>query len=217
MVAVGVIPKSPPVPTPIVRGMGYGPVRFTISDTLNMVEQGILREDATIELLDGVLIYRDRFDLRGGEIVEGVKHSYVISALAQMNVRINNERRELRTQSTLVCSETHGPIPDGMVLRGTLRDYRTRLPVAADAFCVIEVADSSYERDSGEKLIGYAKAGIKQYIIINLRARTAEVYTNPDAVAGSYSPPVIIHAEATLALRVGDDEYFSIAMTELLP
>ena len=215
-VAVDVIPK-PHTPNTMVHHMGYGPFRFTIDAALKMVELGILPEDSTIELLDGALVYRDRFDLCGGEITGGVKHSFVICAFTQLSLRINNDRRELCTQSTLVCTETHAPTPDAMVLRGTFEDYRTTLPVAADAFCVIEMADSSYERDSGEKLLGYAKAGIKQYIIINLRSRTAEIYVDPDTAAGSYSPPVIVHEDATLAIRVDEDEFFTMVLAEILP
>src|SRR5688500_2545667 len=144
---------------PVVQRMGIGPVRFSIHDALQMVQGGILPEDSTVELLDGELIHRDRFDLRGDEVVEGVRHHYVITALGELQGRINDARRHLRTQSTLVCSETHAPIPDAVVLRGALADYRDRLPAAADVWCVIEVADSSYERDTGEKLAGYARAG----------------------------------------------------------
>ena len=155
--------------------MGIGPVRFTVNDALRMVEQGILPEDSTWELLDGELVHRDRCDLRGDEIVEGLRHNYVITALGGLTSRVNDARRHMRTQSTLVCSEAHAPIPDAVVLRGPLNHYRDRLPVAADAWCVIEVADSSYERDAGEKLRGYAVAGVIQYVIVNLRNGTAEV------------------------------------------
>jgi hypothetical protein len=197
--------------------MGIGPVRFTVSDALEMVERGILPEDSTVELLDGELIYRDRFDLRGSEIAEGAGHSYVATALGDLRGAINDARRHLCTQSALVCTETHAPIPDGVVLRGTLTDYRERLPIAADTYCVIEVADSSYERDSGEKLAGYARAGVQQYIILNLRNRTAEVYTNPDAAAETYPPPQVIAEGDSLSLRVGEAEHFTVRLADVLP
>lgn len=201
----------------IVRRMGIGPVRFTVQDALEMVQQGILPEDSTVELLDGELFYRDRFDLRGDEIVEGSKHNYVVAALGDLRSRINDARRHLRTQSTLICSDTHAPIPDGVVLRGTLADYRDRLPSAADAFSVIEVADSSYDRDSGEKLTGYARAAIQQYVILNLLNRTAEVYSDPHSSDGTYAAHEILAENQSFSLRVGDDEYLAIALTELLP
>jgi hypothetical protein len=219
MVSSSVIPPKAvgAAPNPVVQRMGYGPVRFTVSDAMEMVEQGILPEDGRIELIDGSLVYRDRFDLRGSEIVEGTGHTYVIAALAQVASRINNHQRHLRTQSTLICSETHAPIPDGIILRGSLGEYRDRLPRASDAFCVIEVADSSYERDAGEKLIGYARAGIVQYVIVNLRNRTAEIYSAPDVSAGKYPAPQIVVAGETLPLRVGEAESIRLPLSDLLP
>jgi Uma2 family endonuclease len=219
MVAQSAITSYHPnlTPTEIVRRLGIGPVRFSIHDAIQMVQRGIIPEDATVELLDGELIYRDRFDLRGDEIVEGIKHNYVVSALGALQGRINSDTRHLRTQSTLVCAEKHAPIPDAMVLRGGLDAYRERLPAAADAWSVVEVADASYERDVGDKLRGYARAGIEQYIIINLRNRTAEIYGEPDPQAGTYPAPTVIAADGALPVRVGGNEFFSVPMGQILP
>jgi hypothetical protein len=208
-------------------------VLLTIKDVEAMVKAGVVPEDATTELLHGALLYVDRadagdppldpreyvrrFDLKGGAAVEGVDHNYVLSGLAELAGAINSPLRHLRTQSTFICSETHAPIPDGVILRGPRVAYRGKHAVAADAFSVVEVADSSYEKDSGEKLFGYARAGIPQYIIINLRNRTAEVYTNPDAASGTYSTPVILIESQELQLRVGEGEYFSVPLADLLP
>jgi hypothetical protein len=201
----------------MVQRMGWGPVTFTVVDTLAMVAEGILPEDASVELLNGALVYRDRFDLTGGEVVAGVQHDYVVMAISKLAARIDGTGRHLRSQTTLVCAERHAPIPDAMVLRGAMRDYSSRYPTAADAFCVVEVADSSYERDAGEKLQGYARAGVAQYVIINLRNRTAEVYSRPDTAAGTYSPPQIVTEAETLVLRVGEGELFDVRLADVLP
>jgi Uma2 family endonuclease len=79
------------------------------------------------------------------------------------------------------------------------------------------VADSSYERDSGEKLTGYARVGVPQYIIINLRNRTAEIYSRPNTVAGVYPPAQIISESELLLLRVGEEEFFTVPLGEVLP
>jgi hypothetical protein len=201
----------------MVQRMGFGAVTFTVDDSLRMVAQGLLPEDSTVELLDGILVYRDRFDLKGGEIVPGVHHDYVVTLLAELGPSIKNESRHLRTEKTLVCEQRSAPIPDAFIAKGALRDYAERYPTAADVWCVIEVADSSYERDAGEKLIGYARAGVGQYIIINLRNRTAEVYSEPNEQAGTYAQQVVVAAEAELSLTVGDNEFFSFPLATLLP
>lgn len=206
-----------PALSPMVQRMGWGPVTFTIDDALSMVAQGILPEDASIELLNGSLIYRDRFDLKGGEVVAGVQHDYVVTAISKLGNAVDNATRHIRAQTTLVCAKRHAPIPDAMILQGGLGAYRQDLPVAANAFCVIEVADSSYERDTGEKLVGYAEAGIPQYIVINLRNRTAEIYEGPDVVAKTYPPPHVLDEAQSIRLRIGEAEYFEVRLAEILP
>jgi hypothetical protein len=39
----------------------------------------------------------------------------------------------------------------------------------------MEVGDGSHERDAGEKLTGYARAGAARYTIPTLRNRTTEI------------------------------------------
>ena len=102
-----------------------------------------------------------------------------------------------------------------MVVRGTLADYQ-EIATAADAYCVVEVADSSYERESGSQLREYARAGIAQYVIINLRNHTAELYLQPDTMAGTFAPAIIIPADGVLSLRVGDTETVDVRMTDVL-
>jgi Uma2 family endonuclease len=198
-------------------GGGQGPVRFTVAGTLCMLDMGILPQDSTIELLNGTLVYRDRFDIREGENAEGIDHNYILGGLADLAAKINSDARHLRTQCTLICSETHAPIPDAVVLSGPKTSYRDHIPTAAEAICVIEVADSSYERDAGEKLVGYARAGVMQYIIINLRNRTAEAYNNPDSTAGTYPPPQIVAESQALSIRVAEGEIYSTSLRDLLP
>lgn len=75
----------------------------------------------------------------------------------------------------------------------------------------------SDKADCGEKLVVYARAGVRQCIILNLRNRTAEVYTNPDAAAGTYPPPQVIAEGDSLALRVGEAEHFTLPLADMLP
>jgi hypothetical protein len=108
----------------------------------------------------------------------------------------------------------HVPQPDFMIIRGQLGDY-TDLPTAPDAFCVIEVADSSYERDAGEKLTGYAKAAVSQYIILNLRNKTAEVYENPDVAAGVYTSSKIVPSGGVPSFRIGKAATFELPLPQI--
>jgi Uma2 family endonuclease len=57
---------------------------------------------------------------------------------------------------------------------------------------LIEVADSSLERDLMEKLPRYARAGIPEVWIVNLNDETIEVYRQPNFTA--YASKTILSA-----------------------
>ena len=56
---------------------------------------------------------------------------------------------------------------------------RLRKPRAADVLLVIEVADSTLDKDHEVKGPMYAEAGIPEYWIVNLIDERVEVYTTP--------------------------------------
>jgi hypothetical protein len=202
-------------PAGLVAGQ-YRLVRFTLRDALALVRMGIIPEDASTELLNGMIVLTDRSARDQDPTMIGQEHRRCVEAFSSLRKQIDTEQRHVESQQPLICTDIHVPEPDFMVLRGTLKDYRD-LPTAADAWCVVEVADSSYERDRGEKYKGYAAAGVEQYVIINLRNRTAEVFTSPNRPAESYSEPVILTPEQELKLRVGSAEHFAVKLSDLLP
>lgn len=66
-----------------------------------------------------------------------------------------------------------------MIVRGETRQYRDRHPGPEDVALIVEVADSTLERDRGVKRKVYARAGIPVYWIINLLESVLEVYEEP--------------------------------------
>jgi hypothetical protein len=202
-------------PKPFSEGRWLLP-RFTCSDVDTLVQQGIIPEDASTELLDGLIVLKDRAATGANPYMIGREHRICVEQFSSLRKVIDNSDRHIETQQPLVCSETHRPEPDVLILRGTIKDYPDHAK-AEDAFCIIEVADSSYERDVGGKLQWYARGGVVQYIVVNLRSRTAEVYANPDTIAGTYPPPHIVMESQTLQLRVGEAEYFPVLLSEVLP
>lgn len=215
MITTTAEPNGRPL-APNVQRAGYGDVRFTLDDVLEMVRHQIVPEDVSTELLNGQLVYRDQFDLVDGVVTSGPKHPLVVCLLADLGMRLNNGHRHLSSQCQLTCTPWHVPIPDALILTASLAELDD-MPTAADALCVIEVAYSSYELDVGEKLSGYARAGIRQYVVINLRNFTAEVYEGPDVAAGTYPSPRIVAADGTLELRVADAGFFSVPLADVLP
>lgn len=190
--------------------------RFTHKEAQAMMRMGIIPEDASTELLNGMIVLKDRSARGEDPMTVGNDHRIGVERLSKLCKLIDGPARHVESQQPLVCSETHTPEPDFMVLRGTLNDY-TDLPTAVDAYCVIEVADASYELDRGEKLVSYARAGIEQYVIINLRNRTAEVYAGADADRAVYRSMQSVDAGGELSLRVGMNEFLAVPMRDVLP
>ena len=181
-----------------------------------LLRAGRIPEDASTELLNGLIVHTDRSTQGEDPLRVGKGHRICVERLSDLRSKINSAARHVETQQPLICAETHVPEPDFMILRGTLEDY-SDLPIAVDAYCVMEVADSSYERDAGEKLAGYAQAGVQQYIIINLRTRSADVFTNPDIASGTYPPPKKVAADGELELHMNDGERHRVRLESLLP
>ncbi len=204
-----------PPPAPFLDGRWRVP-RFTRHDAEALVRMGIGPEDASTELLNGLIVLKDRAAVGQDPTMIGRDNVRSVETLSDLRIRIDSLLRHVRSQQPLVCSDTHQPEPDFMVVRGTLDDYAD-LPTAADALCVVEVADASHERDTGEKLAAYARAGLAQYVVLNLRNRSAEVYADPDRERGVYPPPQVIAAGDMLTFRVGDNDDFVVRMADVLP
>ena len=71
------------------------------------------------------------------------------------------------------------PEPDVVVVLGKRRDYAKRHPGPDDIVLVVEVADTSLQRERSAKKRLYAVVGIAEYWIINLPDNQLEQYTGP--------------------------------------
>lgn len=84
---------------------------------------------------------------------------------------------------TLIDSE---PEPDVVVVRGDTRQYLDRHPGAEDIALVIEVSDTTLQRDRNTKKRAYGRSGIPIYWIVNLSESQIEVYTQPSQAQADY-------------------------------
>lgn len=191
-------------------------MRFSVADVQSMVEAGILPEDATTELLHGIIVLKDRSDSGEEPAMIARKHRIAVNKLTYLAASINSQNQHVQIQNPLICGDDEAPEPDFAVIRGPIDRYQDRLPNGADATCVIEVADSSLERDLEEKLEIYAAGGVQHYVVLNLRDRTAIEYRKPSA-AGSFPPPTVLSEHDTLSITLDADGRYDVAVRDLLP
>lgn len=172
---------------PLSTGAGFSPPpkRWTTDEYHALIKHGIIADGAPLELIDGVLIHKDRGE-GGSAMTYGPRHALAIAQLAELNVRLKPLGFHMRNQVPITIAPSHEPEPDGAVARGTPVDFRTSNPTPADCCLVIEVADSSLSFDRTTKQRIYAAAGIPAYWIVNLRNNTIEMYEQPDVKGGEY-------------------------------
>jgi len=192
-------------------------VRLTTDQYHQMIEQGIIPEDATTELLDGVIVHKDRSDIGEDPMGHSPSHALVVSLLGALAARINGPARHLNIQLPICIAPRNEPEPDASIIRGQPRDYAGRIPMAGDVLCVIETAQSSLERDTQEKLRTYAGAGIPQYVIINLRDDQVEVHTLPDVATGKYAATTVATKGQLVRLNFGKGETLEVDAADMLP
>ena len=84
---------------------------------------------------------------------------------------------DVRGQLPLEYGLRSKPEPDISVVVGSFRDYAKRQPTTA--VLVIEISDTTLAFDRTTKAALYARAGIEDYWIVNLRDRVIEVHRQP--------------------------------------
>ena len=142
--------------------------KWSIEDYHKAIATGILA-DKPVELLEGDIIQMSP---------EGVPHSYI-------NLSVADYLRGLLTGLAIV-SEGHPvtldnsePEPDIAIIRLPLSRYVDHHPYPQDIYWLIEVSNSSLEKDLKEKKIIYARNGIAEYWVIDLQNNRLKVFNSP--------------------------------------
>ena len=144
--------------------------RLTVDDFAKMCEVGIFSAEDRVELIDGELVEMPPM---------GPPHSGIVNRLAKVLILRLGDTADVRIQSSVLLSTYTQPEPDLAVVRPDLDQYLQRHPVPQDILIAIEVADSSLTYDREQKMPRYAAAGVPEAWLVNMRARTITVYTDP--------------------------------------
>jgi Uma2 family endonuclease len=182
--------------------------RWTHDEYLQAFELGWFQNKRT-ELIEGEIIYMSAMN---------VNHFQSVVKCDRIMQKIFVENFFVSTQCPINVSEFSDPEPDVAVIAGQPADYKDALPKTAAL--VIEIADTSLAYDRTEKASLYAKAGVQDYWIVNLRDRRLEVRRRPieDATASfgySYSEIQILTEKDSVAPL--DKPEAKIEVADLLP
>src|SRR5688500_6211916 len=92
-----------PAPREVLDGRWRLP-RFTWRDAEALVRLGIIPEDASTELLNGLIVLKDRAARGQDPTMIGNDHTVAVERLSDLRGRINNAGRHVRSQQPLVCN-----------------------------------------------------------------------------------------------------------------
>lgn len=134
-----------------------------------MTADGILHEDEPVQLLDGELVVVSPQD---------PSHAACVAELTRRLAGAYERGHHIRSQLPLEATPDSLPEPDVAVVGGEPRDYRERHPSGADVRLIVEVARTSQELDHRKAAI-YARGGVPVYWLVDLQARTIDVFSDP--------------------------------------
>jgi Uma2 family endonuclease len=174
--------------------------RLHLHEYHRMIEAGVFDEDEGVELLEGVIVGMSPQNADHALVVERLSDSLFVGLPAELVIRC---------QLPLALSEADEPEPDVAVIdRSTPRSRRAQPTTAR---LIFEVAAESLRRDREIKAPLYAKAGIPEYVIVNLRGECLEVHREPDPASARYRTLATLDKSASFSSTSSPGVTFSIA------
>lgn len=163
--------------------------RFTVDEYHRMGETGILDEDDRVELLEGAIVEMTPI---------GSRHVGLVMRIQRLlHERVADDAR-VSVQNPLRLGRHSEPEPDLVVLRERDDDYFDALPAAEDALLVIEVSETSIDRDREVKVPLYARHDIPEVWIVDLERNCIERYVGP--TDEGYADGVEVAGDRTLRI-----------------
>jgi Uma2 family endonuclease len=142
--------------------------RFSRAEYERLIELGVFQPGEAIELIGGELMVAEP---------QGAAHYTAILKTAKALEAAFGPGWVVRTQGPIGLDEDSEPEPDIAVVPGSPDDYGRAHP--SRAALTVEVAESSLALDRGHKGSLYARAGLRDYWVLNLVDRVLEVYREP--------------------------------------
>jgi Uma2 family endonuclease len=163
------------------------PGPFTVEMYHRLGELGVFAEDDRVELLDGQIVEMSPI---------GDAHAACVFRLTNLLARRTGGDVGVSAQNPVVLDLRWEPQPDIAVLRRPAGFGGAWRPRARDVVLVIEVADSSLERDRDVKIPHYARTGIPDAWLVDLNGDAITCYRTPGPAG--YEEIVTVTRGATL-------------------
>jgi Uma2 family endonuclease len=144
---------------------------WTLEQYHQLAEANILQEEDQTELLNGQIVYISPI---------GKLHAAAVRRIDKLLQKILGDDALISTQNpiSLPINDSE-PQPDLVVLKPRADFYASQHPGPEDIYLLIEIADSTLDKDRSQKIPLYAQAGVIECWLVNLSEQNIEVYTAP--------------------------------------
>jgi Uma2 family endonuclease len=145
---------------------------ITVAEYDRMTELGFFDNGEKVELLNGEII----------EIMaKGTKHAIFNDLVADILSEKLGENVYLRNQNPITLDDFSEPEPDIVLAKPPRGNYFEKHPTPEDIYLVMEISDTTLAQDRETKSLLYARAGIVQYLLLNVNEQTIEDYREPNS------------------------------------
>ena len=178
------------------------PFRFTVEEYYRLGEAGIFQPGDRVELLDGEILIM---------LPIGLRHVWAVTWITEWFNDRRRDRYAVSPGNPVFLHDYSEPQPDIMLVPRAGKKLHKSCP--KEVFLLVEVSESSLAFDLGRKGKAYAKAGVREYWIVNLEEDVLEVFREPEGEGYK------------VALRFGLDESVSplafedvvVPVTQIIP
>ena len=148
------------------------PLRLlTVEEYHRMMKVGILHPDEQVELVAGQIIRKIS--------PQGTARAAAIRRVDRLLSSLLSERGLVQKQLPVILNNFSEPEPDIAVVKVDPFDYDDHHPTAKDIYLIIEIADSTLKNDIQVKGKDYARSGVEDYWVLDVKGRQLYVYRNP--------------------------------------
>ncbi|MGA1283716.1 MAG: Uma2 family endonuclease [Prochlorothrix sp.] len=167
---------------------------LSTEDYHRMVKLGILAEDEAVELINGQIFQK---------MPKGPAHSALCKRIEKLLETSLGDRALVRLQDPIALNPYSEPEPDVAVVQPSPSFYADRHPQPEEVYLLVEVADSSIDRDLGTKAELYAAAEIQEYWVFNLAQQQIHVFRDPQP--DGYQSQLILRGQQSVSLLAFPD------------
>lgn len=172
---------------------------FSVTEYHRLADAGILTEDDRVELIHGEIVEMSPINSPHADCVDKLSEWFILNFHGKAVTRVQNP---------ITLSDHSEPEPDILLAKIKPEGYKSAHPVAEEVLIIVEVADTSLDKDRHIKLPLYATSEIQEAWLVNLNDQTIEIHTQPSAKGYAqiriYHPGDTIETTLVKGLLVSD-------------